>query len=539
MDEVAALVGDVLVEQAVFLDGFPVVSGTGFHPAQPPLELSQLFLGLPEPVGGVGGRAVVRRVEAGHGVFQAQRGFRRGDNGFRRLDGVLIKDAGVKFARFCFFHRDTLQLPAVPGAAGEFCPDDPGFGQAQAVFRDVDGGAGFKFMAAGGEGIPVGFFLFEFGAAEGFRIFEKHTECLRELVVLLDQRLIVHFFQKRRFFFVLGRGGNEVLVGFQVEPLLVRQHPVPDVPAAAEGVLEQLRLGFIGIKTRFDGGVLRDPSIPARRFRFARHRGTPPFRPGEKFVRFCIPFRPAFFWDSLVGSVGTTALRTRTKGGTIEPDIHLFGERMRDHGQFKNRPGAHQPGTGGGGRPYEPPARRDPFCQRRCIKMSAIFYMASDNPLREIPNPHLKTMSVNEALAAGLEDIPELLLAPGFDRDKPDVLLWSDIPDTEMQLDDDFAIWRLDPSTEDIYTEKKYRVRVEWDYTKGRAEKIIQYIREHLAQTPSLELWHVWVGNGVYPKIRNCTIPLDQFTADDLQELWNLEVWLEPTTHYCFTVTAR
>jgi hypothetical protein len=171
--------------------------------------------------------------------------------------------------------------------------------------------------------------------------------------------------------------------------------------------------------------------------------------------------------------------------------------------------------------------------------MSAIFYMASDNPLREIPNPHLKTMSVNEALAAGLEDIPELLLAPGFDRDKPDVLLWSDIPDTEMQLDDDFAIWRLDPSTEDIYTEKKYRVRVEWDYTKGRAKKIIQYIREHLAQTPSLELWHVWVGNGVYPKIRNCTIPLDQFTADDLQELWNLEVWQEPTTHYCFTVTAR
>lgn len=170
--------------------------------------------------------------------------------------------------------------------------------------------------------------------------------------------------------------------------------------------------------------------------------------------------------------------------------------------------------------------------------MSAIFYMASDNPLKEVPNPHLKTMSVNEALAIGMEDIPAPLLAPGFDRDRPDVLLWSDILDTDAQLDDDFAIWQLDPSTEDIYTEKKYRAWVEWDYTRGRAEKIIQYIKEHLAHAPDLELWHVWLGNGPYPRIRSCTIPIDQFTADDLKELWDLEVWREPVTHYCFKITA-
>ena len=38
-------------------------------------------------------------------------------------------------------------------------------------------------------------------------------------------------------------------------------------------------------------------------------------------------------------------------------------------------------------------------------------------------SPHLKTLSVNEALAIGMEDIPEQFLEPGFDRDKPDVLL--------------------------------------------------------------------------------------------------------------------
>ena len=63
--------------------------------------------------------------------------------------------------------------------------------------------------------------------------------------------------------------------------------------------------------------------------------------------------------------------------------------------------------------------------------------------------------------------------------------------DTQSQLDDDFAIWPLGSSTEDIYTEKPYRVYLEWDYTKGRAEKVIQYIREHLEHTSEVEIWHV------------------------------------------------
>jgi len=170
--------------------------------------------------------------------------------------------------------------------------------------------------------------------------------------------------------------------------------------------------------------------------------------------------------------------------------------------------------------------------------MSALFYMASEYPLDEVFNPYYKTLSVNEALTIGMEGIPEQLLEPGFDRDKPDVLLWSDALVTESELDDDFSIWPLDSSTEDIYTEKKYRACLEWEYTSGRAEKIIQYIREHLTHTSELEIWHIWMGDGVYPKIRKCTIALDDFTADDLKELSDLEVWKEPIVHYCFIIKA-
>lgn len=175
--------------------------------------------------------------------------------------------------------------------------------------------------------------------------------------------------------------------------------------------------------------------------------------------------------------------------------------------------------------------------------MSSLIYLASDYPLEEVPNPHFKTMSVNEALTFGITDIPEFLLTPGFDRDKPDVILWSDIDldagaDQDNGFDDDFAIWTLDPSTEDIYTEKKYRVSLDWRYSRGRAERVIQYVREHLKHTDELEIWHIWMGNGDYPKIRKCTIDLDEFVPDDLKELSETEVFGEPTVHYCFVIKA-
>ena len=46
--------------------------------------------------------------------------------------------------------------------------------------------------------------------------------------------------------------------------------------------------------------------------------------------------------------------------------------------------------------------------------MSQILYIASDYPLAKIENPHYKMLSVNEALAIGMENIPEFMLAPEF-----------------------------------------------------------------------------------------------------------------------------
>ena len=168
--------------------------------------------------------------------------------------------------------------------------------------------------------------------------------------------------------------------------------------------------------------------------------------------------------------------------------------------------------------------------------MSQLIYIASDAPLQEVKNPHYKTLSVNEALSMGLV-VDEVFLRPGYNRDEPDVILWSDtelIIDTEAEtvddgnFDDDFAILRLSDATDDIYTEKKYRTYIEWDCTEGRAKNVIDYIRNHLEHTEEIELWNIWMGNEDRPRIRKRTIPIHELTPDDVMELEATDVLSEP-----------
>ena len=265
MDEVAPLVGDVLMEQAVLLDGLLIIPGTGFHPAQPLLDSGQFFLGILQPMGRVRHAAVVGHIEVRQGILQPDRPLRRRRDGYCLPGWTGIEDGAVIFPRAGLADSDPPELPPRLRPAVERGPDDAGLGHTDAVPGGVDGRAGCKVVVAGGKGIPVVFFSFEFGVPEALRILKEHAERLGELVVLLRQRLIIDFPQKRGAVFVLGRGRDEVLIGFQIESLLVGQHLVPNVPAAAEGLFEQLPLGLVGVEPDFDGDVT-DSAVVVRQF---------------------------------------------------------------------------------------------------------------------------------------------------------------------------------------------------------------------------------------------------------------------------------
>jgi len=82
------------------------------------------------------------------------------------------------------------------------------------------------------------------------------------------------------------------------------------------------------------------------------------------------------------------------------------------------------------------------------------------------------------------------------------------------------------------YTDKKYGVYLEWDYTDGRAEQILKYMRAALEKTESIELWHVWLGDYYEyedsPVIHKRTLKIDEMTVRDIYELDHAEIWNHP-----------
>ena len=47
---------------------------------------------------------------------------------------------------------------------------------------------------------------------------------------------------------------------------------------------------------------------------------------------------------------------------------------------------------------------------------------------------------------------------------------------------------------DDIYTQKLCCVYLSWEYSEERAQTILQYIQERLADTDEIELWNIWLG---------------------------------------------
>lgn len=112
-------------------------------------------------------------------------------------------------------------------------------------------------MVAGGKAVFVVFLAFKMRVTEIFRVLEEKAKGSGQMSVLLNQRLIVHLSKKGKFFFIFGRGGNEVQIRGCIEFLLVFQHFIPDTAAAVKGFPKQLLLLFTGVQAHPDCVILK------------------------------------------------------------------------------------------------------------------------------------------------------------------------------------------------------------------------------------------------------------------------------------------
>lgn len=98
------------------------------------------------------------------------------------------------------------------------------------------------------------------------------------------------------------------------------------------------------------------------------------------------------------------------------------------------------------------------------------------------------------------------------------------------------------------YTDKKYGVYLEWDYTNGRAKQFIEYIKTALQKSDVIEFWHVWLMDYYEfedrPFIHRKAISIDELTTEHIKEIDNAVIWNTPDkmyperpSFYCLTIT--
>lgn len=105
--------------------------------------------------------------------------------------------------------------------------------------------------------------------------------------------------------------------------------------------------------------------------------------------------------------------------------------------------------------------------------------------------------------------------------------------------DDHYYLYRF--SGVRHYTDKENAVEIEmYVYTEARAKRIIDYIKDALEQTDTVEIWHVWLTDYDPPKIKRQRVSIDELTPEDIHEISNAEIWMDKysdtPTWYCLEV---
>lgn len=147
--------------------------------------------------------------------------------------------------------------------------------------------------------------------------------------------------------------------------------------------------------------------------------------------------------------------------------------------------------------------------------MSEFQFITSDHPLKEVENPYIEFLSINEAIKKGVI-LPEML-TDDEDLDRDEKILMN--VESEEHLDEIEIKRDLYYEQENVesYSSKPHIVELRWRYTDARAEQLVEYIVNHLETADEVEIWKVWVDEQTEPSIK--TITRDELTIDSLRFL--------------------
>ena len=95
------------------------------------------------------------------------------------------------------------------------------------------------------------------------------------------------------------------------------------------------------------------------------------------------------------------------------------------------------------------------------------------------------------------------------------------------EIDQDMKIEKVtDLSEVSNYADKKNCAKFEWIYSEQNAEKLIQYIKEHLKICPRIELWNTCDSNNKEAIVKKCSKNI--LNIEYIKEIWGKENITQP-----------
>lgn len=156
--------------------------------------------------------------------------------------------------------------------------------------------------------------------------------------------------------------------------------------------------------------------------------------------------------------------------------------------------------------------------------MSSYQFIASNQPLPEVENPHVHLYSLNEAVAHGIT-LDNDLLEMEIDPDEPEVIMWYE---SEELLGEITIRKEEDTDFSEPFTQLPFTYTLEWGgYTEKRAEQLMAYIKENMTSGSTVELWDTWINEVEEPTVQ--TIPLTELSPLTILETIGKDGYEKPT----------
>lgn len=144
--------------------------------------------------------------------------------------------------------------------------------------------------------------------------------------------------------------------------------------------------------------------------------------------------------------------------------------------------------------------------------MSSFQFLACDKILEEVNNPHVESISINEATKRNIQIADFILNDPKVNRDEINIM----VCDSEEHLDELEIKYDMYYSSEYAkeYSSKQHFSELKWRYTEVRAKQLVDYLIDQLKNVDEIEIWSIWLDDHEVGSIR--TINIQELTIADL-----------------------